>query len=125
MANQLDDNRPIYIQIKEVIEDSILNGTIKVGDRVPSTNELAAFYKINPATARQGMNELVQEQILQKQRGVGMFVTENGKEILIKNRQQQFFERYIVPLKAEAEKLQMSQQQLVDMIERGKSNNEN
>src|SRR5690625_5338849 len=82
MANKLDDNRPIYLQIKEVIEDSIINGTIKVGDRVPSTNELAKFYKINPATARQGMNELVSEDILRKQRGVGMFVTENAKEIL-------------------------------------------
>jgi len=119
MANNLDDNRPIYLQIKEVIEDSIINGTIKVGDRVPSTNELAKFYKINPATARQGINELVMEEILQKQRGVGMFVTEEGKKKLIKNRQKQFYENFIVPLKTEADKLQIPYERLVEMIERG------
>src|SRR5690625_4388355 len=125
MANNLDDNRPIYLQIKEVIEDSIINGTIKVGDRVPSTNELAKFYKINPATARQGINELVMEEILQKQRGVGMFVTEEGKKKLIKNRQKQFYENFIVPLKTEADKLQIPYERLVEMIERGEVSNEN
>src|SRR5690625_7188968 len=118
MANNLDDNRPIYLQIKEVIEDSIINGTIKVGDRVPSTNELAKFYKINPATARQGINELVMEEILQKQRGVGMFVTEEGKKKLMKNRQKRFYENFIIPLKTEANKLQISNKRLVEMIER-------
>src|SRR5690625_4078507 len=125
MKRELDDQRPIYIQIKEFLEDAILKGSIAIGEKAPSTNELAKFYQINPATARQGMNELVQERILKKQRGVGMFVTEDGKKILINNRQQQFFDRYIVPLKAEAEKLQMSQEQLVEMIERGKPDNEN
>src|SRR5690625_2857969 len=99
MKNKLDDSRPIYIQIKEYIEDSIINDTIRVGERVPSTNELAKFYKINPATARQGMNELVSEDILRKQRGVGMFVTENAKEILMRSRKKQFFDHYIIPLK--------------------------
>src|SRR5699024_12720811 len=79
MKGKLDDRRPIYLQIKESIEDSIINGTIKVGERIPSTNELAKFYNINPATARQGINELAQEEIILKQRGVGMFVTEVGK----------------------------------------------
>jgi len=125
MANKLDDNRPIYLQIKEVIEDSIINGTIKVGDRVPSTNELAKFYKINPATARQGINELVMEEILQKQRGVGMFVTEEGKKKLMKNRQKRFYENFIIPLKTEANKLQISNKRLVEMIERGEVSNEN
>jgi len=125
MANKLDDNRPIYLQIKEVIEDSIINGTIKVGDRVPSTNELAKFYKINPATERQGINELVMEEILQKQRGVGMFVTEEGKKKLMKNRQKRFYENFIIPLKTEANKLQISNKRLVEMIERGEVSNEN
>ena len=57
MKHVLDNNRPIYIQIKEIIEDAILNDSIKAGEKVPSTNELAKFYQINPATARQGMNE--------------------------------------------------------------------
>jgi len=120
MKNKLDESRPIYIQIKEIIEDSIINETIKVGERVPSTNQLAKFYNINPATARQGMNELVSENILRKQRGVGMFVTENAKEILMENRKNEFFDNYIVPLKNEAEKLNITTEQLVKMLEEGK-----
>ena len=120
MKNKLDESRPIYVQIKEFIEDSIINETIKVGERVPSTNELAKYYKINPATARQGMNELVNENILRKQRGVGMFVTENAKEILMENRKNEFFDHYIVPLKLEAEKLNITTEQLVKMLEEGK-----
>src|SRR5690625_385560 len=125
MANKLDDNRPIYLQIKEVIEDSIINGTIKVGDRVPSTNELAKFYKINPATARQGINELVMEEILQKKRSVRMLVTEEVKKKLKKNRQKRIYEKFIIHLKTEANKLQISNKRLVEMIERGEVSNEN
>ena len=118
MQNKLDDSKPIYLQIKEFIEDSIINDQIKAGERVPSTNELAKFYNINPATARQGMNELVIENILRKQRGVGMFVTENAKEILIENRKKQFYENFIVPLKEEAKKLKISKEQLIEMLEK-------
>src|SRR5699024_7699413 len=105
MKNQLDDNKPIFLQIKEQLEDSIINNTINAGERVPSTNEFAAFYKINPATAAKGINELVVEEILFKRRGVGMFVTENAKEILIEKRKQTFYEHYILPLKEESKKL--------------------
>lgn len=118
MQKKLDDSKPIYLQIKELIEDSIINDQIKAGERVPSTNELAKFYHINPATARQGMNELVNENILRKQRGVGMFVTENAKEILIENRKKQFYENFIVPLKEEAKKLKISKEQLIEMLEK-------
>ena len=88
MKHVLDNNRPIYIQIKEIIEDAILNDSIKEGEKVPSTNELAKFYQINPATTRQGMNELVDREILVKQRGVGMFVSAEAKEILIVERKE-------------------------------------
>lgn len=119
MKPQLDDKQPIYLQIKEMIEDSIIKGTMKSGERVPSTNELAKFYGINPATARQGMNELVNEHILEKQRGVGMFVTDDAKKILIAKRRLSFFRDYIDPLLDEAKKLGISNKQLMTMIEEG------
>lgn len=119
MAYRLDDNRPIYIQIKEMIEDSILNGTYQVEERIPSTNELAKFYTINPATARQGMNELVQENIIEKKRGVGMFVTEEARTIIMEKRQQAFYEAYILPLKLEAEKINISEENIIHMIKNG------
>lgn len=117
--NKLDDSQPIYLQIKQLLEDSILDGAIKAEERIPSTNELANFYKINPATARQGVNELVQEGIVVKRRGVGMFVSEEGREIILGKRKTEFYESYIVPLKMEADKLSISEEQLIEMISKG------
>ncbi|MEN2768270.1 GntR family transcriptional regulator [Ornithinibacillus xuwenensis] len=119
MKNTLDENKPIFLQIKEQLEDSIINDSIKAGERVPSTNEFAAYYKINPATAAKGINELVAENILFKRRGVGMFVTENAKEILIEKRKKTFYEAYILPLKEEAKKLHITEDELMEMMEKG------
>jgi DNA-binding transcriptional regulator YhcF (GntR family) len=118
MKNMLDEDKPIFLQIKEYIEDSIINASLKPGDRVPSTNELAAYYKINPATAAKGINELVGESILVKRRGVGMFVTENAKNILIEKRKERFYQNYVLPLKDEAGKLNISKTELLKMVER-------
>lgn len=116
MKIQLDETKPIYIQIKEHIEDSIINEALKAEERVPSTNEFAKHYKINPATAAKGVNELVQEGVLFKRRGVGMFVTEEAREILIKKRKKLFYEDYILPLKEEAKKLNIDEDELVEMF---------
>lgn len=124
MKNSLDENKPIYIQIKEHLEDSIINETIKTDERVPSTNEFAKYYKINPATAAKGINELVDEEILLKRRGVGMFVTENARELLIDKRKETFYEKYMLPLKDEARKLRITEGQLIEMINRGEMINE-
>lgn len=119
MKKTLDENKPIYLQIKAYIADAILDDSLNVGEKVPSTNELAKFYNINPATARQGMTELVNEGILRKQRGVGMFVAENAKTILIEARKEDFYHNFIIPLKAEADKLEISHDELVKLIEKG------
>ncbi|WP_186576769.1 GntR family transcriptional regulator [Aquibacillus kalidii] len=116
MNNSLDESKPIFQQIKEQIEDMIINQTLKEGDRVPSTNEFANHYKINPATAAKGINQLVEEGILFKRRGVGMFVTDQANRILLKKRKDTFIENYIVPLKTEARKLNISEDELREMI---------
>ncbi len=90
MKNSLDESKPIFLQIREQLEDAIINESIKPGERVPSTNEFANYYQINPATAAKGINALVAEEILFKRRGVGMFVTEDAKEILIKKENKHF-----------------------------------
>ncbi|SDD32878.1 DNA-binding transcriptional regulator YhcF, GntR family [Terribacillus halophilus] len=112
----LDESKPIFIQIKEQLEDAILNGSIQIGERVPSTNEFAQHYKINPATAGKGINQLVDEGILFKKRGVGMFVTETAPEILLGKRKQQFYDSYIIPLKQEANKLNISPEEIIRML---------
>lgn len=124
MSSSLDNSKPIFQQIAEQIEDRIINDSLKEGDRVPSTNEFAAHYQINPATAAKGINQLVDQGILYKKRGIGMFVAEGAKAQLVKKRKDQFFESFIIPLRSEAEKLDISTQELKDMLERG-TNHEN
>ncbi|WP_440895089.1 GntR family transcriptional regulator [Amphibacillus sp. Q70] len=125
MKKELDENKPIFLQIKEQIEDSIIDGSLKVGERSPSTNEMAKFYQINPATAGKGMNELVAEGILVKKRGVGMFVTKEAPAIVIEKRKQTFYENYFLPMKKEAQKLDMSHQELMNMFKREDEKSEN
>ncbi|OLO39127.1 GntR family transcriptional regulator [Alkalihalophilus pseudofirmus] len=122
MESNLQEDKPIYQQIAEKIESSILDGSIKEGDRVPSTNEFAKFYQINPATAAKGINQLVDQEIVYKKRGIGMFVAEGAREIILEKRKQDFYKDYIVPLKNEAEKLGISVGELKDLLERGETN---
>ena len=119
MKNLIDDGRPIFIQIAERIEDDIIEGGLLEETQVPSTNQFAAFYKINPATAAKGVNLLVDEGILYKKRGIGMFVTEGARAIVKEKRKEQFFEQYVVTMIQEAEKLGITADQLTDMILRG------
>ena len=118
MKNKLDDTKPIFLQIKEYIEDSIISGALREGEKVPSTNEFAAYYKINPATAAKGINELVTEDIVFKRRGVGMFVAEDAKDLLVTKHKANFYEEYIKPLKQAAEKLNISKPDLLNMLKR-------
>jgi len=112
----MDESRPIFVQIAEQIENDILSGTLREETQVPSTNEFAAFYRINPATAGKGVNLLVEAGILYKKRGIGMFVTAGSRARLVTQRREQFHNEYLRPLVAEAAKLGISQLQLADMI---------
>ncbi|MBD8004500.1 GntR family transcriptional regulator [Bacillus norwichensis] len=119
MSSLIDDGRPIFIQIAERIEDDIISGVLVEESQVPSTNQFAAFYKINPATAAKGVNLLVDEGILYKKRGIGMFVAEGARTKVIEKRKEIFFEQYIVTMIHEAKKLGITTDQLTDMIRRG------
>jgi len=101
----MDESRPIFIQITEHVENEIIEGSLAEGDQIPSTNELAAFYRINPATALRGVNRLVDDGIVAKRRGIGMFVTPGARARLIERRRADFATEYIRPLIIEAEKL--------------------
>jgi DNA-binding transcriptional regulator YhcF (GntR family) len=121
MAKLPDDGRPIFIQIAEKIKDDILAGRLEEEAQVPSTNQFAAFYRINPATAAKGVNQLVEQGILYKKRGIGMFVATGAPEKLREQRRKQFYEQYVVTMIHEAEKLGITLDQLTEMIhKRGK-----
>lgn len=120
MDIQIDDSRPIFVQIAERIEDDIIAGGLPEESQVPSTNQFAAFYGINPATAAKGVNLLVDQEILYKKRGIGMFVSSGAKAKLMEKRKELFFEQYVVTMIREAKKLGITSEQLTSMIrERG------
>ena len=112
-----DENTPLFVQIADAIEDSIIDGSLAEGRQAPSTNELAAFYRINPATAAKGVNQLVGKQILFKQRGVGMFVSPGAREQLVNERRRGFVERFIDPLLAEANRLGLGPREVSALID--------
>ena len=111
-----DDSRPIFLQIAELIENDIVSGTLGEESQVPSTNEFAAFHRINPATAAKGVNLLVDSGILYKKRGIGMFVSTGARERLLDERRQDFQVQFIQPLAREARKLGISGEELSLMI---------
>ena len=117
MNEILTQEKSIYIQIKEMIESDILRDILLEEERVPSTNELAKLYAINPATAAKGVNLLVDEGILYKKRGIGMFVAEGAKEQIMKKKKEHFYDDYIKSLLAEARNLGITKQELITMIE--------
>lgn len=117
MNEILTQEKSIYIQIKEMIESDILRDILLEEERVPSTNELAKLYAINHATAAKGVNLLVDEGILYKKRGIGMFVAEGAKEQIMKKRKEHFYDDYIKSLLAEARNLGITKQELITMIE--------
>lgn len=84
MNHLFDKDKPIYQQIREKIEDQIVNGQLLEEEQAPSTNQLVSFYKINHATVSKGINQLVEEGILYKKRGIGMFVAAEAREKLMK-----------------------------------------
>src|SRR3954464_128397 len=104
----MDDGRPIFLQIAEQIENSVIDGSLAEEAQVPSTNELAAFHRINPATAAKGVNQLVDDGTLYKRRGIGMFVSAGARTKLRARRREQFGQQYVRPLIAEARKLGMT-----------------
>ena len=115
----MDESRPIFQQIAEQIENDIISGVLPEESQVPSTNEFAAYHRINPATAGKGVNLLVDAGILYKKRGIGMFVAEGARARLVADRRDQFREQYLTPLLAEAAKLGITRDQLAAMIQKG------
>ena len=116
MQELLNQEKSIYLQIKEMIEQDILRDILLEEERVPSTNELAKLYAINPATAAKGVNLLVDEGILYKKRGIGMFVAAGAKEAIRKKRREHFFENYVKGMLTEAANLGISKEELIEMI---------
>ena len=117
MQGNLGEDKSIYLQISEMIEDEILRDILKEEEQVPSTTELSKFYKINPATAAKGINLLVDKGILYKKRGIGMFVCEGAKAKIQETRKTSFYENYVKKIISEAKLIGIDKDELKKMID--------
>ncbi|MGO1489071.1 MAG: GntR family transcriptional regulator [Arachnia sp.] len=111
-----DDGTPIFHQLADQICGDVLRGAYAEGNKVPSINELAAFYRINPATANRAVASLVDKGVLIKQRGIGMFVAVGARELIAGERRSVLIDKHVAPLVAEARALGMDTESLINLI---------
>lgn len=119
MNEILTQEKSIYLQIAEMIETDILRDILLEEERVPSTNELAKLYAINPATAAKGVNILVDEGVLYKKRGIGMFVSAGAKEAILSRRKNEFYDNYVKRLLEEAASIGLGKEEVIQLIQSG------
>ena len=116
----LNERKPIYEQIKDWISDQIIDKSLRPHDRVPSTNDIVTFFKVNHLTVAKGVNQLVDQGAIYKKRGVGMFVADGARETLIAERKEKFKEDYVKPMVNEMYVLGLNEKELNQLIERVK-----
>jgi DNA-binding transcriptional regulator YhcF (GntR family) len=109
-------DRPIFLELSDAIAADVLAGLYPEESQVPSTTELAAYYRINPATAGKALNRLVDAGVVYKKRGVGMFVTSGAPDALRQQRRSDFHAEFIAPLLSEAQRLGLTSADIVDLI---------
>ena len=119
MNEILTQEKSIYLQIAEMIETDILRDILLEEERVPSTNELAKLYAINPATAAKGVNILVDEGVLYKKRGIGMVVSAGAKEAILSRRKNEFYDNYVKKLLEEAASIGLGKEEVIQLIQSG------
>ncbi len=110
-------HEPLYIQIKNHIIDLILSHHLHEGDKIPSTNELVRIFKMNHLTIMKGINELANENIVEKKHGVGVFVKSGAHDAIFEKRRQAFKREYFYPCMQEASRLGLSKRTLKHMID--------
>ena len=113
----LDDSKPIFQQISEMIENEIVEGELLEGDQIPSTTEISKFYQVNRATVQKGLAALVDAGYVYKQRGVGMFVAAGAKQKLFEKRKEEFYTEYLKPMLEEAKRIDIKKEELQHLIE--------
>lgn len=119
MNFNFDSDIALYQQVAEEISEGIFNGSYAEGTQIPSTTEISKNYKINPATILKGMNQLVEEKLIEKKRGLGMFVTIGAQQKVLNQRKDNFINKELLKVLNEAKKLNISQEQLIELVERG------
>ncbi|MFA1419051.1 GntR family transcriptional regulator [Enterococcus faecalis] len=119
MEFNFSGEKPLFQQVADQIAEGIFNGAYLEGEQIPSTTEISKSYQINPATVLKGMNLLVERQLIEKKRGIGMFVLLGAQERVRSARKEEFLNKEVLEVVAEAKKLGITAEQLKQLIERG------
>ena len=119
MEFNFSGEKPLFQQVADQIAEGIFNGAYLEGEQIPSTTEISKSYQINPATVLKGMNLLVERQLIEKKRGIGMFVLPGAQERVRSARKEEFLNKEVLEVVAEAKKLEITDEQLKQLIERG------
>lgn len=114
MDPKWSDDLPIYRQLRDRVVAMILEGALKDGDALPSVRNVAAEYRLNPLTVLKGYQELVEEGLVEKKRGLGMYVTDGARKRLLKDERQRFVETEWPRIAATIERLGLDLQSLQD-----------
>ncbi len=111
-----DEKQPIFQQVADIIEDDILNGTYREDEQILSVAQFSQLFQINPATVVKGIGLLVNEGILYKKRGLGMYVSSDAKLKIQKQRRNRFYKELLSSLISEADKLELATEDIIEMI---------
>jgi len=113
---KFDEGIPIYLQIKEMVENAIISGSLTEEEAIPSIRTLAKEYLVNPQTISSAVNELLSEDIVFKKRGIGMFVQTGAKSHLIEKKTRRFMEKELVDVVVKAKSLGLDLNRFTELI---------
>jgi GntR family transcriptional regulator len=114
MDGQWNDSQPIYRQLRDRVVDMILDGVLKEGDPLPSVRNVAAEYRVNPITVLKSYQQLVDEQLVEKKRGLGMFIKSGARNLLLAGERQKFLAEQWPRVYATIQRLGLTPQELLD-----------
>ena len=114
MDGEWDDSQPIYRRLRDRVVAMIIEGNLKEGDPLPSVRNVAAENRINPLTVLKAYQQLVDEQLVEKRRGLGMYVRENVRGLLLEAERRRFLEKEWPPVRDTIQRLGLSAEELLD-----------
>jgi GntR family transcriptional regulator len=114
MDREWNDSQPIYRQLRDRVVAMILDGVLKEGDALPSVRNVAAEYRVNPLTVLKGYQELVDELLVEKRRGLGMFVKDGARKLLLQGERQKFLTEEWPRVSATIQRLGLTAQDLLN-----------
>src|SRR3954468_4685884 len=121
MDREWNDSQPIYRQLRDRVIAMILDGVLKEGDPLPSVRHVAAEFRVNPLTVLKSYQELVDEQLVEKRRGLGMFIRTGARELLLKGERQKFLTEQWPRIHATIQRLGLTPEELLEAAKSGES----